>query len=291
MRYYIIIILLFFLVDKLYAQHSGNVVYGDNSSIRIRPSGKKLFLTDSTFIIEANVLMNVIANDYAVTFAVSDSAVSVEKCNEQINKRTAGFIGKLVGLNIKPDEIYVDLIGQNKVLDYHVKDNRAEQYLKGFEIKKNITVKLSNIGLLDKLMIFASGFQIYDIVKIDYIGKDIEQINDRLFKLATEVINHKKELYVQATNAQLLSVSQIYAEDYSSYYPTQLYKTYMANNSGSVSSQYDRFVKKDLSNTVTAYYEKVNYSGIDKIVNPVITEPAIEFALTLQIKFQIKKVN
>lgn len=291
MKKFLLSILLLIGSNALMAQHSGNMVYGDDLPARMRSSIQKSYLTDSTFIIEANVLMNVTADSYVVTFGVTDSAATMQESNIRITKRLDGFINALSKLNIAQKDIYVDMTTQNKLFDYRVKGNTAEQYLKGFEIAKNVIIRIKDIKDLDNLLVTASGYQIYDLVKVDYIVNDVNKVRNQLFKLATDEINEKKDLYIAATQARLLPVSQIYGEEFYSYYPAQLYKSYTAQNSGKVYSEYDRFVKKDLKNSTTYYYDKVNYSGFDKIINPSVIEPAVEFVLGLQIKFQIEKVK
>lgn len=282
-------ILFFICTIPAMAQHSGNVVYGDNSTLKIHPSIKKTYLTDSTFIIEANVLMNVIADNYVVTFGLADSAATMQESNTRINKRIEGFKNALLKFNIAQKDIYVDMTTQNKIFDYHLKGNTAEQYLKGFEIQKNIIVRINDIKTLDNLLITASSYQIYDLIKVDYIVTDVKEIQTQLFKLAADVINKKKDLYAIATDARISPVSEIYGDDFYSYYPAQLYKNYTAQNSSTVYTQYDRLIKKDLKNNTTYFYDKINYSGFDKIINPTVIEPAVEFVVGLQIKFQIEK--
>ncbi|MFC0517329.1 SIMPL domain-containing protein [Mucilaginibacter angelicae] len=291
MKKFLLSILLLICTTVLMAQHSGNMVFGDNLPTRMRSSIQKNYLTDSTFIIEANVLMNVTADSYVVNLGVTDSAATIQESNKRINKRIDGFTNALSKLNIAQKDIYVDMTTQNKLFDYHVKGNAADQYLKGFEIGKNVIIRIKDIKDLDNLLITASEYQIYDLVKVDYIVDDVNKVQNQLFKLATDVINEKKGLYIAATNARLLYGSQIYGEDFYSYYPNQLYKSYTAQNSSKIYSEYDRLIKKDLKNSTTYYYDKINYSGFDKIINPSVIEPAVEFVMGLQIKFQIEKVK
>lgn len=152
-------------------------------------------------------------------------------------------------------------------------------------------IKIKDIKELDNLINAASDYQIYDLVKVDYIVNDVNAVQTQLFKLATEVINDKKNMYTMATGAKLMPASQIYGSNFYSYYPPQLYKTYAAENSSRVYSDYDRFIKKDLKTSTTYYYDKTDYSGFDKVINPAVVEPAVEFVMQLQIKFQIEKIR
>lgn len=101
-----------------------------------------------------------------------------------------------------------------------------------------------------------------------------------------DVINEKKDMYVKATNVKLKSTSQILGESFYSMSPSQLYDDYTPN----VSTEYNDYVKKkDLRKSTTYYYNHINYSGFDKVFNPTVIEPAVEYVLTLQIKFYLDK--
>jgi uncharacterized protein YggE len=274
----------------IHAQLSGNIVYGQSNNIEKKRSSDRLYLTDSTFVIEAGVLVNVIADSYVVTFGVSEEAATVKDCNEKMEKRIQGFVLELNKLGHSEADIYIDMTTQNRVLGYTTTGNVAQQYLKGFEIKKNVIIKLKTIKALDKIVISASNYQIYDLVKVDYIVTDITKVYNQLFQAATDIINQKKALYIGVTNAKLSPTAQIYGEQFYSYYPSQLYKTYNAYESSEVyNNNYSNFIKKDLRKEATFYYDKMNYSGFDKVINPTVTEPAVEFVLTLQIKYQIER--
>lgn len=285
----LIILPLLFISSVIHAQHSGNIVYEKNNNTDFKRSSGIRHLTDSTFLIESSVLANVIADSYVVTFGVSEEAATVSECNEKIEKRIRGFISELAKLGYSEADIYVDMTTQNKVFAYTTTGNVAQQYLKGFEIKKNVIIKLKTIRMLEKIVISAANYQIYDLVKVDYIVTDMTKVYNQLFQSATEVIQQKKALYTGLTNARLSPAVQIYGEQVYTYYPDQLYKTYTAYESSEVYYDYHNFIKKDLRKGATFYYDKVNYSGFDKVINPSVTEPAVEFVMTLQVKYQIEK--
>ncbi len=178
---------------------------------------------------------------------------------------------------------------QTQIADYKVNKNYAEQYISGFEQKKNVIVKFDNIKDLDKIMVLAAEYEIYDLAKVDYIVDDVSKIYAQLFQASIDIINNKKELYTRATNTKLASSSEIFGESFYSFYPEQLYKSYTPD----ISTQYINYSssgkRKNLMKSTTYYYDKINYSGFDKVINPIVTEPAVEFVLELQIKFDIEK--
>lgn len=296
MKNFLFLILLFLFslcAGMVQAQQSGNAVYGQGYGAAggKYPGKETLYLTDSTFIIEASVLQNVIADGYVATFGLAEEAPTLKECNEKIDQRIKEFINALTKLGIVKTDIFIDMTSQNKIYDYKISGDLAEEYLQGFELKKNVMVKFSHIGDLDPMVIAASGIEIYDLVKVDYIVNDLNAVHTQLFNVATDIINQKKGLYASITNARLSPTSEIYADQFYSFYPDQLYSSYQAYESGNVSgSGYNNnYTTKDIRKSATYYYNKINYSGFDKVINPYVTEPAVEFVLTLQMKFEIDK--
>jgi uncharacterized protein YggE len=284
--------ILLFTTLTVFGQHSGNYVTEQNYNYN-QPQGQqqgvsKLYLSDSAFVIQAKVLTNIIADSYVVTIGVSEFAKTLKEANTKIDVRIQKYISALKSkFDISMPDIYVDMTTQTQVADYKVNGNYAEQFISGFEQKKNVIVTLKNIKDLDKLVILASEYEIYDFVKVDYIVTDINKIYTQLFQNAVEVINSKKDLYVKATNIKLKTTSGIYGESFYSFFPTQLYKNYTPNVT---TEYYDSYSKrKDLKKNTTYYYDHINYSGFDKVVNPIVTEPAVEYVLVLHIKFDIDK--
>ena len=273
-------------------QLSGNSVIGQyyTSSQTDKPQTvSKLYLSDSAFVIQANVLANVVADSYVATFGVSDTSKTLKVANTNIDERIQKFNAALIKMGIAQADIFVDMTTQTQISDYKINGDYSEQYVCGYEQKKNVIVKFKDIKDLDKMVVIASNYGIYDLAKVDYVVTDMNKTYTQLFTSAMEVINGKKDLYILATNTKLKTTSEIYGESYYSFYPSQLYKNYTPNITTEYYDYNSYGKRKDLMKSTTYYYDKVNYSGFDKILNPVVTEPTVEFVLTLQIKFDIDK--
>ena len=278
-----------FISQNTIAQQSGNSAYGYGGSFGKAETADKLFLTDSSFIIPASVAINVIADQYVVTFSTTEEAAEVSECNSKIDKRISAFKADLKKMGIADKDVFVDMTTQNKIYDYKVNANIAEQYIKGFELQKNIIIRFAPISQFDQIVIAASAHGIYDMVKVDYIVSDLPAVYAKLFEAAGKVIDQKKIMYTSLTHTTLSNSSSIYGEKIYSYYPPQLYKGYQANESSDVYGQFNDYVVKDLRKSTTFYYDPINYSGFDTVINPAVTEPAVAFALDLQVKFSINK--
>jgi len=271
----------------------GNSVYGYQPYYSPPAEQPMLYLSDSAFLVKANILMNVKADTFVAVFAVHEKAPTIKECNEKINVRIANFIAEIAKTGITAKSIYVDLTTQTKLLDYKVDkvNNYAEQYIRGFELNKNVIIRFTNTADIDRMLMAASVCGIYDIVKVDYIVTDMEKVYAELYKIAGDVISRKKGAYVSLTKSKLAAASQVYSESFKTFYPSNLYKKYTPDQSvTSLQTDYNsKMVIKELNSAQTFYYDQLEYSGFDKIINPVVTEPMVEFVLNLQVKFKIEK--
>ena len=283
--------ILLFSTLTTFGQVGGNQVFSQYDGYNNKPptpSPSRIYLTDSTFFINTNVLINVIADSYVATFGVAESATTLKNANTKIDDRIQRFISALKTIGIQQADIYVDMTTQTRLLDYKESEKRyEEQFISGFEQKKNVIVKFKDIKDLDKMVIAASEYGIYDLVKVDYIVTDPNKIYMQLFQTAMELLKNKKDLYVKATNIKLKKTSKISNESFYSLAPAELYKSYTPKNI-STHINYNRD-RKDLPESITYYYDHINYSTFDKVINPVVTEPTVEFILLLQLKFDIEK--
>ncbi|MGG9971766.1 SIMPL domain-containing protein [Ferruginibacter sp. SUN002] len=282
----------------VFGQISGNHVFSEYNNnnynsreLNYQNKFNKLYLNDSSFLVEAKVVKNVKADAYVAVFGLSQEATTVTGANTSINERIKNFINNLKKLGIKNEDIYTDLLTQYKVYDFKKLGNSYEEYMKGFELSKNVLIKYSKPEQIEQMLTVASQDSIFDLVKVDYIINDISKVYDELFLSATEVIKKKKQMYVNLTDMKLKPAAQIYGENFASYYPSDLYKSYKAFTQNYYENYYwlrDNETKR-LHKFQTYYYDEINYSGFDKVINPVILEPTIQVALTIQLKYDIQK--
>ena len=139
--------ILVLISTSVFSQHGGNAVIGQSYNYN-KTSGlqsvDKLYLSDTSFIIQANVLNNVIADSYVAIFGVSESSNTLVDANSKIDRRINNFISALMKIRISKEDIYVDMTTQTLISDYKVTGNYAEQFISGFEQKKML---LSNLKI------------------------------------------------------------------------------------------------------------------------------------------------
>ncbi len=281
--------------SALHAQVSGNRIYQfqNRNQRSVATHGSRfenICLNDSTLQITAKILMNVVADEYIAVFGVSQEGLTSSECNSSINQRINGFKEHLKEFEVLEDDVYVDMITQNVVYDHKMKEKQSIQYLKGLEIKKNVIFKFKKIEDLDKIIVYAAKYDIYDLVKVDYVILDLEKLYEQLFEEALAKIKIKKRLYISATGLSLEKVSQIKSEHFNVIFPKEMYNSYTAYESSSVKVHYNSdWIKKESRKRNTFFYDQLDAKGFDKLINPVNVKVGVQVVFELNIHYKIKK--
>lgn len=282
-----------------HAQFSGNQVYKkknqyDYKSLELK---ENFGSTDSTLVFNAKILLNQVADQYKLTLGVSEEAENPKKSIEKINSRINQFIAKTASIGIKKEDVFVDFISQTKIYDFDLEKDKnvITQKIKGFEIKKNIIITVNDYSKIEKLMYEASDFQIYDIIKVDYINNNIEKIQQNLLKEAYSIIDQKKEDYFRRFHPEIVE-NPISSSSFTYIFPNNQYEEYTAFESSDFdiirgNSNTDNYIKKMERKGKTYYYEGIDYSGFDKIINNENPEIGIQYILNVNVKYKLKKVD
>lgn len=265
---------------------SGNVVYRDNNYTPLNKIG--FVLTDNSLTFKVSIMMNKKADNYTISLGLNEEATTVEECNGSINKRISGFIEKLSKFGIKEKDIYVDFISQTKIYDYTLEANKAQQFEKGYEIKKNIIIATSSLKNIDNIIESASLFKIYDIIKIDYLSNDTTELYASILDDALKIAASRKEKYLSSFNKKSIG-NPTASGELVSYTPENQYKNYKAYESSDVESYYGTttYARKIARKNNTFYYDGISQTGMDKIINGNATEVGIQYVLTLNITYKI----
>ncbi len=286
---------LFFLLltySFVNAQISGNQVYGNSGSNynNLAHSNTTIVVNNSVLSVSISILMNSKADGFVMTLGLNEEAESVKLCNTKINSRIDGFLAKIKALGIKKEESYVDFISQTKVYDFTVDGSTAEQFEKGFEIKKNIIITTENITHLEKIITMASEYEIHDIIKVEYFNEDTDKIHTNLFEQALEMADVKKDRYLKSFRKKIVGTPDA-NESFEVYFPKNQYKTYQAYESSEIQTHYNNrntnYLKKLARKNKSFYYDGVSSAGFDKVINANQTEVGIQYTLTLTVSYKI----
>lgn len=297
--------LIFLFVGTGLAQEAGNRVreaanstYGNTSRAQKRMFGNTNdFLyeqlptnnTFNTYAVDAKVLINITPDEYVVTFALVQEGPTPEACTQTIDDRINQFKAELQRLGVSPGDVFVDFVTQTPVYDYKLKRDSAKaatatEYEAGFELKKNLMIRYTQRDLLDAMTQAAAKFQIYDLVKVDFIVRNPAALREKLRTEAMNVVKRKLAESEKTLGIKCRPVA-IEFERYSNEEPGDLYRSYTAYESSDVSSTGRgslRVVKQ--RKPVTYYFEGVDTGEFDVIVNPVITSPVAQYGVYLRVR-------
>ncbi len=281
------------------AQASGNVGYSQTGgSLRAKQSERSKHVLQpgemppsaTSMFVEANVMMNVKADEYVAVFGVLQEGSTVAECNQKMDATVSEFSGELKQLGIGGDDVFVDFAAQNKIYGFQVTGTIAKERLVGFELKKNVSVHYKDKLLLDKLVITASKSKIFDLIKVDYVVRDTASVQRRLMDDAAAVIKQKTAAYERLLGIKLQPPAQVYAEKPSIYFPTEMYDSYAASESEEMSSDSDRqkYTIQGARKSRTFFFNGLTSDGFDHVTNPVVIEPVVQFTLYLKVKYEIE---
>jgi uncharacterized protein YggE len=281
------------------AQSSGNVVYSEaNRTETNRKLAKEpiafgaIALPDSSgLIIPAHVQINVKADEYVAVYGLSQDGRTVQECNQKINAQAENFIGELKNIGVKAGDVEMDHTTQTRTYDYQITGNVANEKAVGFAVKKTMSVHFKEKEWINKLMDAAAKSNIYDLIKVDYVVNDPAAVREKLFEESVRLIKEKAGRYDKLLGLKFRSQLQIVEENYNTIFPTEAYASYTAFETGKVSASIFNIRNrvKEAPKNETFFFNTQDAGNFDFIINPVVTEPVVQFSLYLQIKYLFDK--
>jgi uncharacterized protein YggE len=285
-----------------HAQLGGNANFGQpggRAAAEQRERTKPVIAKDdhppsaTSMFVEANVLMNVRADQYVAVFAIAHEGESLADCSRKMDATLKSFTDDIQALGIPGDDVFVDFIAQHKIYGFDITGNIAKEKLVGFDLKKNVSIRYTDPSLLDKLTAAASRSQIFDLVKVDYIIKDLNKIQDKLAEEAARILKQKSSRYQKLMGITLVPPMQVYADKFAIHYPAELYDSYTAAESESMSNAAYRqnYTTQLARKNRTFYFNGLDADGFDDVITPVYNEPVVQCTLYLKVKYKIDQTK
>jgi uncharacterized protein YggE len=275
-----------------FAQNNGRARAEQNERAKRVLTKEELPATATSTFVDASVLVNVPADEYVAVFGVAQEGESVAECTRKIDATIKQFTDELKTLGVADNDRFVDFIAQNKTYGFEVAGAIAREKLVGFELKKNVSIHYKDKLLIDKLVVAASHAQIFDLIKVDYVVLNMDGINDKLMEEASRIIKRKASRYEKLLDIKLQPPAQVIAEKSSVYHPTALYDSYTAFETEHVNvpPNRERLTTQTARKSRTFFFNGLDADGFDVVVNPVMTEPVVQFTLYLKVKYEVKQI-
>ncbi|AWI26468.1 SIMPL domain-containing protein [Flavobacterium pallidum] len=290
----------FLFLNLSSAQHTGNQLYanpdGNSGYAEVIHNAYAEKITDNgaQLIYRMNILDNIKADSYVVTLGLNQEATSPKECNAKINKRIDGFKSALKKWGIDDDDIAVDFISQTKIYDFKAAVNGAqtsfEEQEKGFEIKKNIIIRLHKMTLFDELVESASEFDIYNIAKVDYFCKDQQKVYDSMLSEANKILEIRKTASNKDINNPDLYGKPKISINFYSIQPANQYKKYTAYESADVVFKSDyysdkSYVKQEERKSNTFYYDGRQPDLYDSVLNADTPMVGLQYVMEVVVTY------
>ncbi len=271
------------------AQESGASVYGKTGRKTSGATTGNLTTIEAkdsvaAYYIEANVLMNVKADEYIAVFGLVQEGPNIADANQKLDAQLKQFSAALEAMGIRGQDAFIDFVAQNPVYDYSASGGAVIEKLSGFEVKKNVAVRYKDKSLLDRMLAAATRAGIFDLIKVDYVISDMNSARDRLMEEAARVIKKKEESYARLLGVRLRAQA-VFQEKYNALFPSDMYASYTAYETGKVDYYRSNANVLQERKTATFYFSPLSVGEFDSVINQAGVEPVVQCTLYLKVRY------
>ncbi len=280
------------IVNYAICQVSGNVNY--NSRVQLQESHINVnFNSNGDLIISVKGLNNVQADYYVAMFNINQKGRTIDQTHQLLEariKQVSTAIEKM-----KQVEVIVDMISFTPQYEYEKEKKifSKKSYNEipvGFELQKNLHVKYEDPSQLTELVRICSEDEIYDLIRVDYISKNIEEEKKKLMDQADRIVKEKLNRYEELLSIKLDSLEKELVEGFRIIYPVESYKSYQAYSSSSLNEGESSRVNQSQKRN-TLYYQPIINKEFDYVINPLVVEPVIQVIYELRVKIKQPEIK
>ncbi len=290
MKYILTIIFVLFSFVDTYSQASGNINYQKQRRSRVYDYGVNVsFSSRNNIIISVKGQNNVKADEYVAIFSLTQTGKTHQEVDKLMNNRLQAIessVKEIEGVS----EFFVDMVSFVPQYEYDVEKKlfsrtTYNEIPKGFELKKNIHIRYSKHKLLDKIVSVCAKQEVYDLVVVDYILKNLEAEKQKLRGKAKSLLKKKLAFQRELLQDDLVKYKKEVVEGFKIFHPVDRYNSYQAFATSSLQLRRKANVKTAPKNT-TLHYKPITNKVYDFIINPVIVEPVVQ--ILYEVKMRIK---
>lgn len=236
--------------------------------------------------VDASVLMNLKPDEYIAVFGLSHEGKTLADARTSLDAALAKFQAGLKALNIAQTETFVDFVAQNRIYGFDTSQpDIAKEQVVGFEIKKNISIRYKSHAMLDRIISAAADAQVFDLVKVDYVLKDVAAARKRINEEAAKVIKAKVAEQTKLYGVKATPAVQVLPSQVTFYYPVEMYDAYIAQESEDTYGYRQNMTIHRARKPKTFYYNPLAAKDFDAVVNPSVLEPCVQVATYVRAKY------
>lgn len=240
--------------------------------------------------IKVNGLMNVMAEDYVATFNLVQTGADIVETDELMNQRIENFKANLLQAGLDSSAFKTDVISFVPKYTFEVEQKVfSKNHIEvpaGFELQKNVLVHFRQSQLIDKIMSAAAQAEIYDLVKVDYFIKDLEQRYDTLMAACMKEVKERQKLH-EELGFQLDSMPKAISTDFKTTMPGDRYFSYKSFCRPTLPTKRNGSAVKvsEAEKTASLYFDAVDYQHYDVVLNTVIKEPEVQLSYSITVQY------
>ncbi|MGE3799570.1 MAG: SIMPL domain-containing protein [Candidatus Kapaibacterium sp.] len=264
-------------------------------------SASRFAVTDSTLVLDVSALMNVPADEYVAIFALEQVAPTADSATHLMNERIEKLVNEVKRYGVGEADLHVDVVSQIPMYSYQVEQKLYSHTFNeipvGFSLRKNIHIRYAKPEVLEELVAVAAQQEIYDIVKVEYIVRDVAAAYDSLRSVAITAIQKKVKDF-ERLGVQITQAPPIILEGSGATTPVERYVSFSAFGSTSITASdagrealYGSVKVNPADKPKTIYHNRIPFTSYDVVVNPSVVEPAVQFTYQLAVQYRLKKVR
>jgi hypothetical protein len=232
------------------------------------------------------------ATSYVATFSLMQVGTSVEEVTSLLDEKVLNIKNNVSKLN-KNIDLVVDMISFVPTYEYEVtkkKFNKKTYNEKpsGFELKKNLMIQYKNASDLDDIISICAKEEVFDLAKVDYVTLNLDNIKTKLQDRVLLEYQNKLKFYGTIKNVDLLKKNKSISEGFNIIYPVENYKQYAAYSQAQLPYSVNGAVNQIKKNQ-TQFYDGMLAKSHSFVMNPDITEPAIQILYEMTIVIDLRE--
>ncbi len=288
-----IITVLFLATSFANAQVLGNAGYTDRNNSNYQNNAIKnptAFSNGDFMTLKIQGIFNEKASSYIATFSILQLGLSIDEVTSLLDERILNIKKSIQKLN-PTIEVVVDMISFLPRFETQTTSRlfRKKTYTEipiGFVLTKNIIIQYKKASDLDNVISICGKNDVYDLAKVDYITNNLDTIKDKLQERVLLEYNKRMKFYGTIKNVDLLTKEKSIDENFEIFYPIENYKNYTAYTKAQIPMG-NNYVNQ-VEHNETLYYNGVKPKVHSFIINPEITEPAIQIIYEMTIVIDLR---
>jgi hypothetical protein len=232
------------------------------------------------------------ATSYVATFSIMQVGTTVEEVTGLLDEKVLNIKSGVAKLN-KNIDLVVDMISFVPTYEYEVnkKTFNKKTYNEkpsGFELKKNLMIQYKNASDLDDIISICAKQEVFDLAKVDYVTTNLDSIKTKLQDRVLLEYQNKLKFYGTIKNIDLFKKEKTINEGFNIIYPVENYKKYTAFSQAQLPYSVNGVVNQITKNQ-TQFYDAMLPKSHSFVMNPDITEPAIQVLYEMTIVIDLRE--